>query len=121
MKIKEFERLYCQDILERKARANELLDCGGLPYDGLAYDEEGKQYKVVYAPDEDIRLEDILSLDRENFRKEYPNPKTLAVYDRYMESIITEEGVDVLIRIRNRMREEAERISNYEEIPEGLL
>lgn len=105
MKIQEFAKKYCDDILTRAAHSDELFNLDGFSYDTIITDEEtGAKVKVICTTNYQIPLVDILSLGREDFARFWPQEECLAAFDQYLSNYILLEGAEALQLIQAEIR-----------------
>ena len=118
MKILEFAKTYCADIIEASKKAADLLDYEGFSYDDIIREDDGTYVKVVTTDNYVIPLEDILSMPCDEFQKVWPHQECVEAYDLYLSNLVIIEGEEVLNHVRTQLRREQERIEALPAIPE---
>lgn len=93
MKIGEFLKVYCQDIMDlyNKYKDSNILS---KDYDEIIEDEDGNPIKVVWADSIPIDIEDFFSIDEEEFSIRYPGPTALKVREQYLKQFKIVEGFE---------------------------
>ena len=118
MKILEFAKTYCADIIEAAKRAADLLDYEGFSYDEIIREDDGTYVKVINTENYVIPLEDVLGLSRDEFQRIWPHQECVDAYDTYVSNLVILEGEEVLTHVRNQLRLEQERIEAFSAVPE---
>lgn len=117
MNIKQFMEIYCQDILEQAKIKKEFVSEDIFTYDRIKLTEDGARVKIVdSAAGDEIDIEDIITLDEEQFSKAYPGQAALDTYRAYINNFIIIEGEQMLEVIRNQILKSKERIDKYSSI-----
>lgn len=115
MNIKEFEKVYCEDIIAHYNNASRLLTSEGFIYDDEVIDTHGNKIKVVYTQQgTEIPIDEILLRDKKDFMKAYPSFDALDLYTAYMSHIKQYDGEEALLMYRKRMEEEQAKLDKYD-------
>lgn len=111
MKIGEFLKKYCSDIMElyEKYKDSDILS---KDYDEIIEDEDGYPIKVVWAGSIPIDIEDFFSIDEEEFAERYPGPEALKVREQYLRQFKIVEGFEAFFEELLAIQKEKEKIEN---------
>jgi hypothetical protein len=122
VKIKEFEKEYCQDILAKAKKIKIFEPDYDYPYDSIIEGPSGEPIRIVYSADAEIPVIDILSLEEDEFRKFYPSDDSLRIYKQYLEGFKIIEGEEVLFALRNEILKYKQRMESFQVTElEGIL
>ena len=117
MRIAEFAKKYCEDILNRAAQTEELFNLDGFSYDDIIIDDDsGMRVKVINTTNYQIPLVDILSLGRVDFARIWPQEECLTAYDNYLSNYILLEGEEALQLIQAEIRRAQSALEAFETI-----
>lgn len=116
MKMQEFVAKYCQDILDDyKNHTGDFSDVQD--YDAIIEDEDGNHIKVIYIDGEPVDIEDMFSMDDEDFQGYHKNlPSAMEVRKKYLSRFKILLGVDVLLATLNDMKAEIAKTMRYSEL-----
>lgn len=112
MKIKEFIKTYCSDMVKSYSNNKKLVDWTTLPYQEMGEDTDGNPTPVVYIDGEQVPVKDFVAYDKTDFVSIHKMPSAGEIYDNYISSLVILEGADVINQYRDRMKKEAEQIKN---------
>lgn len=118
MKILEFARTYCADVIEASRKMADLLDYENFSYDDIIREDDGTYVKVITTDNYVIPLTDILGLARDEFQKVWPQQECVTAYDLYVNNLTIIEGEEVLNHVRTELKREQERVDAFKPIPE---
>ena len=117
MRIKEFERLYCKDILERyNTRSTLFGEEANLPYDKIIEDQYGNRIPVVEKDEVEVPISDIICLTEKDFIKQYPGAKAYSLRRNYLSTIEILEGEELVSKLRKQVQEEREKYDSFGEL-----
>lgn len=115
MRMTEFAKTYCQDLLDKFEHHKQFDMFENYPYDEIIYDEDDNTpIRVVNTSSSQIPIADILGMERDDFARVYPDEESLTAYDKYMAMFLFLEGEEAVHQIRNAMMLEAQRLENYQ-------
>lgn len=109
MKIGEFLKVYCKDIMDlyEKYKNSDILS---KDYDEIIEDDDGNPIKVVWAGNIPIDIEDFFSIDAEEFSARYPGPEALKVREQYLKQFKIVEGFEAFFEELLAVQEEKKKI-----------
>jgi len=118
MRINEFEKKYCVDILEKEMVADMIVDDVEFTYDAIINLQDGTPVKIVYDDaGNEIQIEDILTLQDTDFIRAYPHPLSLEMYNQYLAAFVILEGEEVLEALRVSIKESKAKIDKFADLP----
>ena len=116
MKLPEFLKVYCQDILERY-RSGNVGDEEVKNYDDIIQDEDGNDIKVVYIDGEPVDIEEFFSNDDTDFYALYNHlPSAMEIRAKYLSRFEILLGADALRVVLMEMQEELEKTARNAEL-----
>ena len=116
MRMHEFVEKYCGDIKAIYSNTVDLLEEDyDLPFDAEIEDDSGQKVKVVFAGDTAVPVLDIVSTDRSDFIRMYPDFECRELYDQYIDGLVLLEGEEEVNRIRNMMKREQDRVDAFKQ------
>lgn len=116
MKIFEFIDKFCQDLVQAQKERAALIDLSEFPHDGFIHDVSGAKVPCILIDGESVPVNDIFSMDVEDFVKAWKLPSARKEYTNYMSLVTVLEGEDVINRVRNQMEAEKARLSQDVEL-----
>lgn len=121
MNLQEFIERYCVDIVSRiKDEYGLSINDNFLEYDDIIKAEDGTKIKVVYANTQAINVEDIISLQEEDFLKVYKTPDAMELREKYLSNYIILKGEDALNEFRSKLLREKREIDEYKSIADSI-
>lgn len=123
MRIYTFIEEYCGDILEAAKIRRQTIDLTEFPYDELVTDNEGKQYPAINIDGVLVPINDIFTMEKEDFVREWNLPSAGECYTNYMDNMDVLEGEEAVAKIRLALRREVDRIasSSAVDIPDYVV
>jgi hypothetical protein len=107
MRLRDFEKEFCADILERSKFLNSVnSSVGGIfDYDGT---EDGEP--VIYAKDGKIvSLHDITTMSREDFKAAYPDTAPQEAFTNYLSNYTVHTAEEAIYEHKRSLREASSR------------
>lgn len=116
MRIYTFAEEYCKDILEAARVRRQTIDLTEFPYDELVTDNEGKQYPAINVDGVLVPINDIFTMGKDDFVREWNLPNAGEAYTNYMDNMNVLEGEEAVAKIRLTLQREVDRISSSQSI-----
>lgn len=114
MRMKEFVDKYCADIKALYSDTRSLLkEDYDLPFDDEIEDDSGQMVKVVYAGTTAIPILDIITCEKSEFARLYPDFECRELYEQYISGLIMLDGEEAVHRIRNSIQRERDKIDVF--------
>jgi hypothetical protein len=104
--LRDFEKEYCADILERGRFLGSFSMADGI------FDFEGTEdgEPVIYAKDgTSIPLHDVTTMSREDFRAAYPKASPREAFTNYLSNYTVRTAADAIFEHNRSLREAASR------------
>lgn len=116
MFIYTFIEQYCQDIMTDVRARKQTIDLTEFPYDEMITDSEGKKYPAINIDGVFVPINDIFTMERDDFVKEWKLPSALESYNNYMANMDVLEGEEAVAKIRLALRREVDRITSTQDM-----
>lgn len=110
MRIFEFIDKYCSEIVKAAREKKELLDLTAFPFDDFMTDNDGVTYPAILVDTILIPIEDIFTLNRDDFVRIHTVPHAGEAYDNYVANLCILEGEDAVSHIRLVLQAESRRV-----------
>ena len=116
MTILQFLTSHCKDLIENSVKEKSLIDLSTFAHDDIITDIEGNKIPVVIVDNLTIPVSDFLTLDREDFIKEWKSVNVPEAFDNYISALEILEGTDAVSRARQAILAERDRLSQDVEL-----
>lgn len=114
--IYQFIAQYCQDLVANVKKEKELVDLSSFAHDAIIKDAEGNSIPVVIVDNLEIPVSDFLTMDRNDFIKQWNSVNVPEAFDNYISALEILEGADALSRVRQAILSERDRLSQDVEL-----
>lgn len=116
MKIFEFISKHCQDLVDAAKASRTLIDLAEFPHDAVVVDSLGNKVPVVVIDCVDVPVSDFLTLNRDEFLKNYNLPSAPQAFDNYISAFEILEGEDAVMKARKAIEAEKKRLEEDVEL-----
>lgn len=117
MRIKEFEKKYCADIINKLEEKSSLLDTVNFMYDEIIQDDSGNFVKVICTDSgEKIPITEILTLTEADFKAQYKTEEACTAAKNYLKHFIIVEGEELLTQLQREVAEKQKRLEKYSNV-----
>lgn len=106
-----FEEKYCKDILD-EVNSYKRIDDSTTDYDEIIDSPNGDgKICVIYAGNDTIDIEDMFTIDEEEFKHRYPSNEAWEAREKYRARFKITEGIELFEEELKALQEETKRIS----------
>ena len=112
MRIFQFIDEYCADIIKQVAEKKSLIDMSEFPHDEIITDAEGRKFPAILVDGVPIPINDLFTMERADFIKEWNLPSAAEAFDNYLSNIEILEGAEAVAQVRVALQTEMSRIAH---------